>query len=240
MNRAAATQTAIANVGPIQQWALFNKHIGLGMIATTIGIGSTYTICDSDVTIEEETGVAYEATTSGDRVLLGTSARLMGGLVRVYSVGLYVSPTNVRKLVSERKNVTREELRDDEKFWLRFGNTTEPVFRLVVVREVNGHHMCTGFERGLARAASARKPSGGAKKFAKLFKNLGVMKIGSVMHIECTNGDTVNLIVDDRFIGQVKDAELVNTICNMYLSDKAVTPNLRVDVANGIMRVLDK
>lgn len=50
-------------------------------------------------------------------------------------------------------------------------------------------------------------------------------------------GDSVRLVVDERFIGEVKDGELVRTICVMYLSEKAVTPNLRVDAASRVANI---
>ncbi len=229
------------NVQHTQRPALWKTNLSLASATAVVGVSlgtvGTYAICDSDVTIESETGVAYEANASGGRVLAGTSARLMGGLVRVYAVGLYVSPTTTRKLFADETDKGAGELASDELFWKRFCASAEPMLRLVVVREVAGHHMCTGFERGLARAAGLRKPSAAAKKFAKLFRGLGTMKVGSVMEVECVD-DTVRLIVDERFIGEVKDAELVRTICGMYLSEKAVTPNLRVDAASGIASIL--
>lgn len=136
-------------------------------------------------TIESEAGVTYELTSDGGRVLAGTSARLMSEIVCAYAVGLYVVPTTAGKVLLNPTAKTATELDNDESFWQMFCANAEPRLRLVVVREVTGYHMCTGFERGLARVAGTRRPSSAAKRFAKLFRRLGTMKVGSVMEAEC-------------------------------------------------------
>lgn len=184
--------------------------------------------------LEAETGVSY-AGWNGGRALAGTGCRLMGGIVRVYTVGLYVSPVKARDALQAYIGRGADDLLEDDAFWTDVCTRTEPVLRLVVVREVNGTHMASGFERGLTKAMGKR--SAAQKRFAALFKRLGVMKVGSEMIIRCENS-LVELIVDGRPIGAVHDSALVRSLTAMYVGERAVTPSLKADVANGFAEIL--
>lgn len=184
-------------------------------------------------TVEAETGVTFAGWRNG-QALAGTGCRLMGGIVRVYAVGVYVSPIALRASLRAHKGRQAAELLTDAKFWSDVCTRTEAVVRLVVAREVTGAHMATGFERGLTKAT---KRSASHKRFAALFKKLGVMKVGSEVIIRCEKG-IVELLVDGRHVGSVDDNALAPDILAMYLGERAVTPSLKADAARGFADLL--
>lgn len=155
----------------------------------------------------------------------------MGGIVQVYSVGVYVRSDGIDGIRSPEGPL---EAPDGEKFWDDVFANQHLLLRLVVVRQVNGTHMASGFERGLSKVVSAKRPTTAMKRFGALFKKLGNMKVGSEMLITCDPASgTVHLVVDGREIGTVHDPTLTNALPLMYLGEKSVTPGLRANTAQG-------
>lgn len=198
---------------------------------------------------ESATGVQFPISFSNAGTLHGTGVRLMGGLVRVYALGLYADRSALRDALSNWKGFTREEILSSDALWDSVCDARAPftrTFRFVVVREVGGKHMRTGFERGLApRVAKAIKngrckPSEckkATKKFAEMFLGVGTMKIGSEA-VVVLDGDKVSLTIDGRWMGEVRNSQLSWAMADMFLGDNAVAPTLRSSTADALEELL--
>lgn len=198
---------------------------------------------------ENATGVQFPITFNDAGTLHGTGVRLMGGLVRVYALGLYADRSALRDALSNWKGFSREEILSSDALWDSVCDVKASftrTFRFVVVREVGGKHMRTGFERGLApRVAKAVKkgrckPSEckrATKKFADMFLGVGTMKVGSEA-VVVLDGDKVSLTIDGRLMGEVRNPQLSWAMADMFLGGNAVAPTLRVSAAETLEELL--
>ena len=198
---------------------------------------------------EENTGVVFPADLAAHEQLCGLAARFMGGLVKVYAVGVYMDAGSAREHLTSWKGYSAKELQTAQPFWdvVCGRSSLHRVLRLVVVRDVGGNHMQQGFERALyPRVASKAKegrvrPSEAkakAKEFCKMFNMVGTMKIGSDIRISVDH-DAVRLVVDERELGVVHSDVLAWALMDMFIGEKGVVKGLREDVADGFERILN-
>lgn len=197
---------------------------------------------------ETATGVPFPLSANGLR-LQGKGVRYMGGVVKVYALGFYADPTYLRTKLKDWIGFSKKELLSAPAVWDRLceGETNQRrMFRFVVVREVNGKHMQKGFDRGLMPRAKERSKRGrckpkdvrtAVKLFAGMFVRVGTMKVGSEIRIEL-DGDKVMVWIDDRWMGEVRDAVLAWALNDMYLGVGSVTQTLREEVAGQLEQVL--
>lgn len=187
--------------------------------------------------VEPETGVPF-AGRLGSRDLLGAGPRLMGGIVRVYALGVYAPASCARAALARHIGVSADALLADRGFWDAVCTRVEEVtLRLVVVREVGARHMQTGVERGLKKCRAEGTSMRRVKEFAKMFARLGTMKVGSEVLVRC-EGDVLSLVVDGREVGSMEDRGVRESLMRMFLGEQSVTPDAKKSVAEGLARIL--
>ena len=201
--------------------------------------------------MESGTNVAFPVSLSNNEVLSGLGVRLMGGLVKVYAVGIYLDPKGVRTALADWHGFSVNEISSADPLWETLCSPAAKytrTVRMVVVRQVEGHHMQHGFEKALLkRVATAAKrgrcsPSKCKKdalEFCSLFTTVGTMKNGSEIEIK-VQGDIVNLVIDGRLIGQIRNAQLSWAVLDMFLGSRGVVAGLRNDVAKGLRTLLNE
>lgn len=242
----------------------------LALIPSTIGIASIFapesgqadysptsaaTFTPSDLIAaratarkEESTGVIFPADLAAHEQLCGLAARFMGGLVKVYAVGVYIDTGSAREKLTSWKGYSAKELQTAQPFWdvVCGRSSLHRVLRLVVVRDVGGKHMQQGFERALYPRVTSKAKEGNvrpseakakAKEFCKMFNLVGTMKIGSDIRISVDH-DAVRLVVDERELGVVHSDTLAWALMDMFVGEKGVVNGLREDVAEGLERIL--
>lgn len=179
--------------------------------------------------------------------LIGVSCRLMRQLVQVYAVALYMEPTKTSLFKPFSKFTVQDMINTGDKIWdtITCPDKITKTFRIVVVRQVAGSHMGTGFQRALLpRAIEYSSKHGGhtpaqvkeyVKEFCKSFNKVGNMKVGSVADVVIDVDGTVKLVVDGRCVCVVKDFALAWALGDMYLGNDSVVPNFREKVANCLV-----
>lgn len=230
---AAVVAYADAGVAPYTPSVLDEEPAGLSVLTAT----------------EKSTGVQFPLSLDDAGTLHGTGVRLMGGLVRVYALGLYFDRSAARTALSDWKGFSCEEILSSDALWHAVCDadaTFTRTLRFVVVREVGGKHMRTGFERGLApRVAKAVKKGKckpaeckkATKKFADMFLSVGTMKVGSEVRV-VLDGTKVCLSIDGRWMGEVANPQLAWAMADMFLGEKAVAPTLRTSTAEAFEELL--
>lgn len=241
---AAAAMTAAAVVSGI---AVVNAEAAATELELLLG----ETELPDLTAIESATGVSFPVALSPTEQLAGTGVRLMGGIVQVYALGMYVDPKCLRKLFSSYAETSAEQLMEEKEFWDTLCSANAPLertLRMVVVREVAGKHMQHGFERGLLpriRRASNKssislaKGKAALKDFTKIFVDVGTMKVGSDVRIALRDGKRLDIEIDGRAVGSVKNEALTWALLDMFLGDKPVAPTLKSAVSSGVSRVLN-
>lgn len=225
--RLALLSGALASASALSAPAPAQADAGLAVDPLGVPLG---------LNVEPETGVPF-TNRLGSRELLGTGPRLMGGIVRVYAIGVYASPASLRSALASHIGQSAEGLLSDASFWNAVTRLEDATLRLVVVREVGARHMQTGVERGLKKCRSKGTSMKRVKEFAKLFAKLGTMKVGSEVLVRC-EGDVVSLVVDGREVGSVDDRGVKESLMRMFLGEQTVTPVAKKSVAEGLARVL--
>lgn len=173
----------------------------------------------------------------------------MGGLVRVYAIGLYVDQEAARLALSDWTGFSESDILSSDALWDAVCDPNASfrrTFRMVVVREVGSKHMRDGFDRGLAPRVIAASKKGkckpaeckrALKQFSDLFMSVGTMKVGSDARITVDNA-SVSLTIDGRWLGEVKNPQLAWAMADMFLGEKAVAPTLRKSSAKGLEKLL--
>lgn len=173
----------------------------------------------------------------------------MGGLVKVYAVGIYVDPTLAKSALADWHGFSATDIASAKPLWDAFCSPKAPftrTVRLIVVRDVAGTHFQNGFERAVLPRVKQASAGGNcrpaevkrlAKKFCAFFAGVGKMKIGSEIRIT-VDGELVTLYVDGRTLGDVRCAQLAWAVLDMYVGDESVVPGLKDNVAIGLHEVL--
>lgn len=201
--------------------------------------------------IELNTGVLFPMSLPSDQHLSGVGARFMGGLVKVYAVGIYLDQAAARSALADWIGFTADDIIASDPLWNTLCSVDAGIsrtVRMVVVKEVNGKHMQNGFERALLGRVASFSKTGRcrpkeskalAKRFCALFATVGTMKVGSDIRIT-VDGDLITLVIDGRFIGKLQNAQLSQALLDMFVGDKAVVHGLREEVAKGLELMLQE
>lgn len=232
---AAATAYTYADAGvtPYASSVLDEEPAGLSVLSMT----------------EKSTGVQFPLSLDDAGTLHGTGVRLMGGIVRVYALGLYLDRSAARAALADWMGFSRGDILSSDALWDAVCDAQAPfrrTFRFVVVREVGGKHMRNGFDRGLTpRVAKAAKKGKckpaeckkATKMFADMFLSVGTMKVGSEVRV-VLEGGKVSLTIDERCLGEVENPQLVWAMADMFLGENAVAPTLRLSTAEAFEELL--
>lgn len=198
--------------------------------------------------VEPDTQMSFPTALSPNEKLVGLGCRHMRSIVKVYAIGVYMDLLELRTALSAWDRFNAEELEKADAVWTTLCDVSmAKTFRLVVVRQVPGYHMASGFERALVgRAMDRAKQVGGrtpkevkkeVKRFCAWFSDVGNMKIGSVVTMNVREGGA-DLTIDGRWMGRVEDDCLAWALGDMFMGETAVVPTLRGDVAQTVHAIV--
>lgn len=198
---------------------------------------------------ERESGVIFPSRLSPRERLIGASCRLMRQLVKVYAIGLYVDEKDVVAALQKWKRFSSADICGTDPVWEKLcEGSMAKTFRIVVVRQVAGSHMGSGFEHALLPRARAhvariggrtpREVRDTVKDFCKAFSQVGTMKLGSIVNIRIQD-DRVELVIDERVLRVVTDPCLAWALADMYLGDRSVVSAFRMEISKGLTKLLE-
>jgi Chalcone isomerase like len=223
--------------------------IGLGAV---LGLGNVAAACEAppaagdsgEAVAEPESGALFPKVLLDGEKLIAAGVRLMTPLkVQVYALGLYLDAPLASALLARWYDATADEILNDKEFWEKLSSpssTLKRTVRMVTVREVSGHHMQTGFNRGLAwrvKLMSKKTRLEGGKQalreFNNAFRDAGILKVGTEVLVRCLGHGKIQVCIQGRPSVDIDSPVLVWSILQMFYGEKSVAPNVKERVAAG-------
>jgi len=156
----------------------------------------------------------------GDRQIAGVGVRKKGP-IKIYSVGMYV-PETVKEALSTISKSSKEALstlRENAK-------SSKSTFLLKMNFKVGAEKMASAIAESVAPRHSGSESEISDLKGLIANGISGAAKKGTTFQFDCSE-EGLKVSVDGKDQGVVPSAGLARAFCDVYLDDKAVSPQLR-------------
>lgn len=203
---------------------LSSKIAAIGLAIVTIALGAFPTTNAAAALIDSATKIKFDDDLGG-LPLFGVGVRKKGP-IKVYSVGMYSSPTVKSSLASVPKSTALSTLRTS----LQSSDVPKTTFLLKMNFKVGAEKMASAIAEGVLPRVAAAANKGEVETLKKLILDgcatKGAATPGTVLQFDClAEEDSVKVIVDGKEIGVAEG--LCGAFCDVFLDEKGVSPAFR-------------